>query len=308
MMEGIKNSLVKGFFRVGKPLLYRHDLKATHYRKGMDFFTSFLGYPKNKAVYETFSLAGMGAEWITPKQNLNSKAFLYLHGGGYQMGSIKSHRALATRIALASGCKMLMIDYRMAPEHKFPCAVEDAVKAYNFLRLSGYSADNIIIGGDSAGGGLTVATLVRLRDTGVDLPAAAVCMSPWMDLSGTDERLLKKEKDDPFLDIKSIQIWGNNYAKDDLKNPLASPKYADLNGLCPILVQAGTAELLYFDSVTLKEHCERDGVEVVYQEYPDMLHVFQTFGGFLKAADDAIAYIGEFINVKRERKKQTSTS
>jgi monoterpene epsilon-lactone hydrolase len=298
MKNRFKNKLVKFFFRVSKPVVYRHNLKAEYYRKGMNFLTSFLGYPKSKATFEPFSLGGMAAEWVTPKENNNDKVFLYLHGGGYGMGSIKSHRSLATRIAIQSGCKMLLIDYRMAPENKFPCAVEDAVKAYNFLRLSGYTANQIIIGGDSAGGGLTVATLVRLRDFGLEMPLAGVCMSPWMDLNGTDPRMEGKQKEDPFIDIKSIQIWGQNYAGHDLCNPLASPKYADLTGLCPLLIQVGTSESLYYDSVALRDHCKRDGVEYIYEEYPDMIHVFQTFGGFLEEADTAIFRVAEFINRK----------
>lgn len=295
-MNRFKNRLVKFFFKITKSAIYRHDLKASQYRKGMDFFTSFLGYPKRKVTLEPFDLGGMAAEWITPKEGGNGLVFLYLHGGGYGMGSIRSHRALATRIALNSGCRMLLIDYRMAPEHKFPCAVEDAVKAYNFLRLSGYAANKIVIGGDSAGGGLTVCTLVRIKQAGLEMPLAGICMSPWMDLSGTDPRMEEKQKDDPFIDIKSIQIWGRQYAGDDLQNPLASPKYADLKDLCPLLVQVGTAEVLYYDAVTLSDHCRRDGVEFVFEEYRDMIHVFQTFGGFLNESDTAITRIGQFIN------------
>jgi len=295
MYNRFKNKLVKFFFKVTKAAIYRHDLKAEQYRKGMEFFTSFLGYPKRKAVFEPFSLAGMDAEWITPKDKTNNRVFLYLHGGGYGMGSIKSHRALATRIAITSGSKMLLINYRMAPEHKFPGAVEDAVKAYNFLRLSGYAANQIIVGGDSAGGGLTVAALVRIKESKLEMPLAGICMSPWMDLEGSDPRMAEKQKDDPFIDIHSIQLWGQQYAGHDLKNPLASPKYADLKGLCPLLIQVGTAEVLYYDSITLCENCRRDGVHFTFEEYQDMIHVFQTFGGFLNESDLAISRIADFI-------------
>lgn len=298
MINRFKNKLVKFFFKITKSAIYRHDLKAEQYRKGMNFFTSFLGYPKSKATYESFTIDRMPAEWIVPKENANGNVFLYLHGGGYGMGSIKSHRAIATRIGIQSGCKMLLIEYRMAPEHKFPCAVEDAVKAYNYLRHSGYAAHQIFIGGDSAGGGLTVATLLRIKEFGLEMPAAGICMSPWIDLSGKNPLMEQKQKDDPFIDIKSIQIWGQNYAGHDLENPLASPKYASLKGLCPLIIQVGTAEVLYYDSVALRDLCERDGVEYIYEEYPEMVHVFQTFGGFLDEADRAIAHIAEFTNRK----------
>lgn len=306
-MNKFKNRLVKFFFKVTKSAIYRHDLKASQYRKGMNFFTWFLGYPKRKVHIEPFNLGGMAAEWIAPKAGDNGLVFIYLHGGGYGMGSIQSHRALCARLALNTGCKMLLIDYRLAPEHKFPCAVEDAVKAYNFLRLSGHPANRIVIGGDSAGGGLTICTLLRIKEFGLDMPLAAVCMSPWMDLEGNDPRMLDKQKEDPFIDIKSIQIWGQQYAGHDLHNPLASPKYASLQGLCPLLVQVGTAEVLYYDSITLREHCERDGVEFIFEEYKDMVHVFQTFGGFLNESDTAIARIGEFVKQRISQPVNTSS-
>ncbi len=295
MWNRFKNFLVKLFFRLTKYLIFHHDYQAEHYRQGMEWFTSFLGYPKKRMKYEALKVGEMDAEWSIPDNLSNTWVILYLHGGGYAMGSIKSHRPLVTRIALASGSRVFSINYRLAPENMFPCAVEDAVKAYNFLRLSGVSSKDIIIAGDSAGGGLTVASLVRLRDSGLDLPLAGICLSPWMDLEGADPRMSDKAPEDPFIDLESIQIWGKRYAGDERRNPLASPKYADLTGLCPILVQVGTAEILYYDALTLREHCERDGVPCKWEEYPDMIHVFQTFGGFLQEADMAISRMAEFI-------------
>jgi phosphinothricin tripeptide acetyl hydrolase len=302
MWNRFKNFLVKLFFRVTKYLIFHHDYQAEHYRKGMEWFTSFLGYPKQRMNYEALNIGGMEAEWAIPDNLKNTRVILYLHGGGYAMGSIKSHRPLVTRIALASGSRVFSINYRLAPENMFPCAVEDAVKAYNFLRLSGVASKDIVIAGDSAGGGLTVATLVRLRDSGLEMPLAGICLSPWMDLEGSDPRMLEKADEDPFIDLESIQIWGKRYAGDERRNPLASPKYADLTGLCPILVQVGTAEILYYDALTLREHCERDGVPCRWEEYPDMIHVFQTFGGFLQEADLAIARMAEFIEQTVEQK------
>lgn len=296
MLNRFKNKLVKFFFRVTKYLIFHHDYQAEHYRKGMEWFTSFLGYPKNRMEYLPFDIEGLPAEFAIPNTLTNTRVMLYLHGGGYAMGSIKSHRAMVTRIALAMGSKVLSIDYRLAPENTFPAAVEDAVKAYNYLRSEGYAAKEIIIAGDSAGGGLTVCTLLRLKEIGVDLPLAGVCLSPWMDLEGSDPRIKEKQAEDPFIDLESIQIWGKRYAPNDLYNPLASPKYGNLTGLCPLLIQVGTSEILYFDSLTLKANCERDGVPYVFEEYPEMIHVFQTFGGFLREADEAIQHISTFIS------------
>ena len=211
------------------------------------------------------------------------------------MGSIKSHRPLVTRISLAAGSRVLSINYRLAPENKFPCALEDAVKAYSFLLKSGIKAKEIIIAGDSAGGGLTASTLMQIRNLAMEIPLAGVCLSPWMDLEGIDPRMLEKAEEDPFIDLESIQIWGKRYAAENLRNPLASPKYGNFSGLCPILIQVGTAEILYYDALTLKQLCERDGVKYCFEEYPEMIHVFQTFGGFLNEADEAIQHIAKFI-------------
>jgi monoterpene epsilon-lactone hydrolase len=295
MWNRLKNFLVKFFFRITKYLIFHHDYQAEHYRKGMEWFTSFLGYPRNRMRYESFREKGIDAEWAIPDNLNNDRVILYLHGGGYAMGSVKSHRPLVTRISLACASKVFSLNYRLAPEYPFPCAVEDAVSAYRHLRELGILAEQIIIAGDSAGGGLTVATLVSLRDSGIELPLAAVCLSPWMDLEGADPRIIQKAAEDPFIDLESIQIWGKRYAGDALRNPLASPKYADLSGLCPILVQVGTSEILYYDALTLREHCLRDGVPCVWEEYPGMIHVFQTFGGFLDEADLAIERIAHFI-------------
>jgi phosphinothricin tripeptide acetyl hydrolase len=295
MWNSFKNKLVKLFFRVTKYLIFHHDYQAEHYRKGMEWFTSFLGYPRKKMQYMPLEIDGMQAEWAIPDNLSNNRVILYLHGGGYAMGSIKSHRPLVTRLALASGSRALSINYRLAPENKFPCALEDALKAYSFLLQSGVKPKEIAIAGDSAGGGLTASTLMRIRDLGLEMPLAGICLSPWMDLEGSDERMLEKAEEDPFIDLESIQIWGKRYAPDDLRNPYASPKYGDFTGVCPILIQVGTAEILYYDALALKQNCERDGVQYRFEEYPEMIHVFQTFAGFLQEADYAIARIARFI-------------
>ncbi len=297
MINSIKTWLVKLFFRITKMWLYRADLPAYQFRKGMEFFTSFLKTPKGVKM-KAFGLGYMNAEWFTPDNLTNDNVILYLHGGGYGMGSISSHRALAARIAIGSGSKLLIIDYRLAPEHKFPAAVEDAYTAYTFLLEKGYPPGNVIIMGDSAGGGLTLATILKCKMMGTPLPGAAVCMSPWVDLAASDTRMLEKSKEDVFIDFESLRIWGKKYADGHLQDPLASPIYGDFTGFPPLLIQVGTAEILYYDSLNLAEKASESGVDVTFEEYKDMLHVFQTFAGFLPQSDIALNNIFKFITEK----------
>lgn len=260
----------------------------------MEFFTSLLGTP-DFATYEPFGLSFMEAEWITPDNWDHEKYILYLHGGGYGMGSINSHRSLMARLGRAARARVLGINYRLAPEHPFPAAVEDASTAYRYLLDLGIPSCRIAVAGDSAGGGLTVALFVKLRDEGQPLPAAGVCFSPWMDLSPAWDKRRYKESCDPFIDLKSIEIWGRKYAGVHVGHPLASPIHADLRGLPPLLVQVGTCEVLHYDALSLRDHCVRDGVPCVLEEYPDQIHVFQVFGGFLKTSDKALISAGMFI-------------
>jgi acetyl esterase/lipase len=304
-MERFKNWLIKLFFRLVRWLAYRRTLPAYKFRKAMEFFTSFLGTPEF-ATYEPFGLSFMEAEWITPENWDHESYILYLHGGGYGMGSINSHRSLMARLGRAARARVLGINYRLAPEHPFPAAVEDAATAYQYLLDMGVPPGRIAVAGDSAGGGLTVALLVKLRDEGKPLPAAGVCFSPWMDLSPAWDKRRHKEESDPFIDLKSIEIWGRKYAGLHLDHPLASPIHADLHGLPPLLVQVGTCEVLHYDATALRDHCLRDGVPCVLEEYPDQIHVFQVFGGFLKTADKALISAGMFIKKQMTRVQSAS--
>lgn len=293
-MRRLKNSLIKLLFRIIRALAYRHDLPASQFRKGMEFLTSFLGIPKN-IQFTPITIGNLNAEWFIPNVINSPAVILYLHGGGYSMGSINSHRSLASRIALNAQAKLLIIDYRLSPEFVFPAPVEDALTAYNFLIFSGVNTQNIILCGDSAGGGLSLALALKLRDSNIPLPAGIVCMSPWIDLEASHHLRKDKAAQDPFIDILSIDIWGKKYAGHDIRNPLAAPIYADLTGLSPILIQVGTDEVLFHDSQMLAINCERDNVPYSLQVYPDMIHVFQMFAGFLTDSDEAIQEIATFI-------------
>lgn len=302
----MRNALVKFFFKITKKLIYRHDYTPDKYRKGMDFFTGFLRKPKG-VTYEREMVGHMDALWIRPKNIDNDSVILYLHGGGYGMGSIKSHKKLAARIARSCRSQSLIIEYRLAPEHPFPAAVEDAVEAYQWLMKKGFRPEKIVIGGDSAGGGLTVASLVKIRESGLSQPLCAFCLSPWVDLEASSVEIPGYQKFDPFIDAESVKIWGKRYAGEDILHPLASPIYADLRGIAPLLVQIGTSEILLFENRRFYEKALRDGVDIQYEEYKSMIHVFQVFGGFLPQADKAIESIGRFILGKaRQPRQQTN--
>jgi len=240
------------------------------------------------------------AEWIragvTADQGHSDGALLYLHGGGYAIGSIATHRALVAELARAAGVPALVIAYRLAPEAPFPAAVEDATAAYRWLRAQGIPAARLAIAGDSAGGGLTVATLVALRDAGVPLPAAAACFSPWIDLEGLGASMQERAERDPLIQKEGLLQFAATYlAGAAPRTPLAAPLYADLAGLPPLLVQVGECETLYDDAARLTERARKSGVAVTFEPWEDMIHVWQLFAPVLPEGRDALAGAGRFI-------------
>jgi epsilon-lactone hydrolase len=245
---------------------------------------------------EAVSAGGVPAEWIVPPNAANDRVILYLHGGGYVMGSINTHRAMIARIARASEAKALALNYRMAPEDPFPTAVDDATAAYRWLLAQGYKPGKIVISGDSAGGGLTLATLLALRDAGTPLPAAAVPISPWADLEGTGASVETRAAVDPMVDKAGLLRMAQMYAGDsDLKNPLISPIYADYKGLPPMLIQVGDAEILLDDSTRVAERARAAGVKVELEAWPEMFHVWHVFAKILPEGQQAIDRIGEYV-------------
>jgi epsilon-lactone hydrolase len=239
---------------------------------------------------------GVSAEWIVPPGAVSERVLLYLHGGGYVLCSVSTHRDLISRMARAAGVRALGVDYRLAPEHPFPAAVEDATAAYRWLVSHGTAPGHIAIAGDSAGGGLTLATLVALRDAGDRLPTAAVCLSPWVDLEGTGPSNTSKAEADPFVRKEMIQFMAEQYLGGrDPRTPLAAPLYADLHGLPPLLIQVGTAEILLDDATRIAERAKAAGAEVSLEVWDDMIHVWQLFAPLLPEGQQAIESIGAFI-------------
>jgi monoterpene epsilon-lactone hydrolase len=242
------------------------------------------------------SAGGVDAEWIVPTDAPADKAILYFHGGGFRLGSVASHRDLIGRIAEASGCRALAINYRLAPEHRFPAAPEDALASYEWMRGQGFSSENIALAGDSAGGNLVLTTMLSLRDRGQPLLAAGVLMSPWTDLAATGNSYQSRAAADPIHQRSMILALAKSYLGEggDARNPMASPLCADLAGLPPLLIQAGDRETVRDDATILAAKAKAAGVDAELQVFDGMIHVFQMFPEIPEAAV-AIAAIAAFL-------------
>jgi epsilon-lactone hydrolase len=248
---------------------------------------------------EPVAANGVPAEWILPLEGQPARAILFLHGGSFNSGSIVSHRTLAGNVALACDARSLLIDYRLAPEHPFPAAIEDAQAAYRWLLAQGIGPRQLVVAGDSAGGTLLLALLLQLRDHRQPLPAAAVCLSPAPDLTFSSESwTFNARKDlmlDPRKERKSVEIY---LREADPHGPLASPTFADLRGLPPLLIQIGSHELLLSDAERLAEKAKAAGVDVTLEVWPAMQHEWQFAADFLPEGRRAIARVGEFVKAK----------
>lgn len=226
----------------------------------------------------------------------NGKVVLYMHGGGYVIGSAQGYRGLAGEVARAAGMDALVLDYRLAPEHPFPAAVDDTVAAYRALLAGGLAASDVVLAGDSAGGGLALATLVALRDGGDPLPAAALLISPWADLTGTAGSIEGKRAEDPSLTPEGLEACALHYlGQGDRRHPLASPVFADLSGLPPLLVQVGSIEILLDDSLAIAANAGAAGTMVRLEVHPGLPHVFHAFHFMLPQAKSALDEAGAFL-------------
>jgi acetyl esterase/lipase len=244
---------------------------------------------------EPIAIDGMPAEWLASPDVAADRVVLYLHGGGYVVGSLDTHRDLAARVGRAGGARVLAIDYRLAPEHPHPCAVDDAVRAYRWLLAQGIAPARLAIAGDSAGGGLTIATLVALRDRGLPAPAGAVCFSPWVDMEAAGESM-RTIVDDPMLDRELILYFARHYlGTTDPRTPLAAPLHADLRGLPPLLVQASRHECLRDDAVRIVERARAAGVDAALELTDEVPHVWQIFAAILPEGREAIERAGAFL-------------
>ena len=263
-------------------------------RAGMAAATASAPPPEN-ATIEAVRIGDVPAEWTDADGVARDAAIVYLHGGGYIMGNLDSHRNLVANLSRAAGIRALSVDYSLAPEHPFPRAVEDAVAAVGFVHAQGIAPDRVIVAGDSAGGGLTAATLLAMRDRGLPMPAAGVLISPWLDLTQSGATMTSLAEADPMVSKQLLDLCAKCYVGgQDPKSALASPLFADLTGLPPLLIHVGTAETLLDDARRFHAAARGAGVDATLEEWEDMIHVWHTFSAMLPEASQAIDRIGAF--------------
>ena len=239
----------------------------------------------------------MDAEWVG-KQSAD-RTLLYLHGGGYVLGSIETHRPMVSRLCEFAGIRGLIVDYRLAPEHPYPCAIEDAEQAYDYLIEKGVTPEKMLLAGDSAGGGLSLALMQKLREHGKAQPKAVALLSPWTDLTISGRSHIERAERDPMIDVERMPQAIDWYCPNqDKKNPLISPVFADLSGFPPMFVQVGSEEVLFDDSTRLVENAEKADVDAELQIWPDMPHVHQIAHRFVPEAKAALRDIAGFFNRK----------
>ena len=246
--------------------------------------------------FEPVTIGGCAAEWSLAPGSDASRVLLFFHGGGYCSGSIRSHRGMVSEAGRAAKARTLALGYRLAPENPFPAALDDALAAIAFLQDQGISADGIAIGGDSAGGGLSLAAMIRLRDAGKPLPACAWLVSPWVDLEMTGASIDSKAAIDPLIHREYLQELAANYLHgQDPRNPLVSPLHGDLAGLPPVLIQVGSAETLLDDAVRIAGRLGAADVATRLEIWPDMIHAWHLWSARLTAGRQALASAGAFI-------------
>jgi acetyl esterase/lipase len=270
-------------------------------RRDIDARGKQYGLPAD-VIVEPVTANGVKAEWTATPDADRSKAILYLHGGGYVIGSLDSHRHVAAEAGRAARARTLALDYRLAPEHPFPAAVDDAVAGYRFLLAGGVSPGGIIIAGDSAGGGLVVAAMLAIRDLHLSQPACGWAISPWVDMEAIGDSMISKAATDPtvqkagILDMAKLYLHGA-----DPRSPLAAPIHGDLRGLAPLLIQVGASETLLDDAIRLAQIAGAADVAVDLQIWPEMIHVWHLYYPELAAGRRAIAAGGEFARAMTSR-------
>lgn len=253
-------------------------------------------YPPLGTVTSAVDAAGVPADLIATKMSRQDRCVLFLHGGAYRVGAPSTYRHFTWRIATAARARVLAIDYRLAPECPYPAALEDALASYRWL-LGSNDPRGLAVMGDSAGGGLALALLMKLRDSGLPLPAAAVALSPWTDLALTGPSLKANAASDPMLNADDLPIFAADYlAGSDPRNPYASPLYGDPRGLPPTLIQAGSDEILRDDAARMAENMRGAGCHVELQIWRRMPHTWQLLAAVLPEARWAVATIGAFLD------------
>ena len=246
--------------------------------------------------FKKFYINSIACQWIIPHDFIGLQTILYLHGGGFIAGSINSHKDLATRIAKESKAQLLIINYRLAPEHKFPAGLNDAVTVYKWLLNKKIPSEKITIAGDSAGANLALSLVLSIKEKNIPMPKNMVLLSPWVDLECKGESYNLNKKKDPMLNKKSLCATAGFYTKqENLSHALVSPINGDFKELCPMFIQVGDCEILQDDAVKLASIVKKAGVKVELEVWKDMFHVWHYFSRYLYQGREAIKKIGQFI-------------
>ena len=297
-MPSVQHHVLKQFLKAATGPLTRRRPRLPAMRLAAELLSFGQLMPWN-VLLEDADVAGMPGEWIRPVGAAPGRVLLYLHGGGYVLGSLNTHRSLVGRLAQRCGVTALAINYRKAPEYPFPAALDDAQLAYHWLLNQGYAPSDIIVAGDSAGGGLALALLLALRDTGQRLPAAAIGLSPWTDLAlpvGTLRRVCEEESQ--VLEALEIRSWGPLYAAGTpLTHPWVSPVQAALHGLPPLLIQISNAEVLGDDVQRFAAKARAAGTPVTLQIFDGLVHWWHLFWRFLPEARTALDQVASFTQL-----------
>lgn len=282
--------------------LFRYQIARTppsrsigQMRLGLDRLGQGVRPPKSVQLEPTW-VEGLQSAWFVPADPAPDAVLLYLHGGAYTAGSLLSHQGVVGNLAASCGLRTLMPEYRLAPEYPFPAALEDSLRVYRRLLADGVAPHRLVLGGESAGGGLTVATLLAVRDAGLPLPAAAFALSPWTDLAATGDSLYTRNGKDPWFKPEGVAPTAAHYVgKDSPTNPLISPLYGDLRGLPPLLIHVGDYEILLDDSTRLAAKAKAAGVDVTLRVWEGMWHVFQSLAARVPEARRSVNEIGAWV-------------
>ncbi|KQP45636.1 alpha/beta hydrolase [Pseudorhodoferax sp. Leaf274] len=281
---------------------WRRDTPVAQMRADWDQLFGAAG----EGTFAPLQLGGVPCAWITAPGVAHDQAIVYFHGGGFQVGSLQSHRELMLALSAAAGVRVLGVDYRLAPEHRYPAALDDALAVLQALRAQGFAAQDLALAGDSAGGGLALSTLLALQAQQRPLPAAAFTMSAWTDLAATGESYVSRSAADPIHQRPMVQAMARNYlgSTGQADDPLASPLYADpaqLRALPPLLLQVGDRETVLSDTERFAQRVNAAGGQATAQVWPGMVHVFQQFLHALPQARDALGQGGRFLASQLQR-------
>jgi acetyl esterase/lipase len=312
-MASIQANIAKYFIRQLRTRSLRYLNNLPLLRVEQDKALSRIRPPKN-VNFSTQPFPKFSAEWAIPATAFGhkhpGKVILYMHGGGYAVGSALSHRGLVGKIVAETGIKALSLDYRLAPEHPFPAALEDSVYAYVWLlEKEAYNPKDIILMGDSAGGGLTLSTILKLKEIGIPQPLAVGLFSPWTDLTFSGDSIETHKERDPLLLTEPAKQWARWYHNDiNPSHPHLSPLFGDYSDTCPILIQVGTEEILLSDSLRMISNAKKYDVDIKVDIWEGMLHVFQFGWPYLPEAREAILKMADFIEAQITSDKVFNTN